>query len=271
MNRFFTASLVLLFSLPAVCGETMTAHDDLGREISLAQAARRILTLSPHATELVVAAGAGEQLVGIAAGAAQSGKLGALPRIGGPGSLDREALLALRPDLVIGWQSGNRAGDLDWIDRTGIALYRSEPASLRGIAESIRDIGLLSGTQAAAEESVRQFERGTSTACAHLPPQPAYVEIWEYPPMSVGGRHWINDVLLAAGYRNAFGDIDRGVFHIATEAALAQAHLPAVSTIRRHDGSRADHLADILSIPGPRLVEAIQLLCQRRIGSISDR
>ena len=83
--------------------------------------------------------------------------------------------------------------------------------------------------------------------------------------MTIGGRHWINDVLGAAGYRNVFAELDRGVFHIAPEAVLAYEDLPRISLNRPSGRGREDPLADLLARPGPGLAEAVQLLCHRRL------
>ena len=258
-------ALVLL--LVAQGSQALSVRDDLGMVVSLPDPAQRIVTLSPHATDLVMATGAADRLVGIAdTGEAPDG-LASLPRIGGHGGLDREALLALAPDLVIGWQSGNRASDLDWIAENGIALYRSEPASLQDISRTLRDIGTLSSTGAQAETAARQFEKAFDNApCGGLPLRPVYVVVWERPAMSVGGRHWINAVLAATSHRNVLAQRDQGVFHIASEAAMVHAPLAQISLVRRFDGSPLDRLADLLSRPGPRLADAVSLLCARRLS-----
>ncbi len=263
-----TIALLALSSATAVTPcRAERVEDDLGRQVSLQQPAKRILTLSPHATELVVAAGAGGHLAAVASGGTPGGVPDALPRIGGPGGVDREAVLALQPDLIVGWHSGNRAGDLEWITANGIALYLSEPRTLPDIAASIRDIGKLSDTRAKAEGAARRFEQAMRTPCADLKPVPVYLTVWERPPMTVGGRHWINAVLDAAGFRNGLAHIDRGVFPIAPEAERAYATLPRISLVRGGDGN--DVLADVLSRPGPRLTKAVQMLCEKRL-SLTD-
>lgn len=258
-------TLVLL--LIAQGSQALSVRDDLGTIVSLPAPAQRIVTLSPHATDLVMATGASGRLVGIPGSGTAPDELASLPRIGGHGGLDREALLALAPDLVIGWQSGNRASDLDWIADNGIALYRSEPSSLQDISRTLREIGTLSGTGAQAETAARQFEKAFDNApCGGLPPQPVYVVVWERPAMSVGGRHWINAVLAATSYRNVLAQRDQGVFHIASESAMVHAPLAQISLVRRFDGSPLDRLADLLSRPGPRLADAVGLLCARRLS-----
>lgn len=250
----------------AIAGDDATAvRDDLGRPVALAAPARRIVTLAPHATELALAAGAADRLVGIAPGGDAPAALRRLPRIGGPGALDREALLALRPHLVIAWQTGNRAADLDWIQASGIAVYRSEPRSLADIAAAIRAIGRLTGREVTATRAAAAFERGLQTPCAGLPRLPIYVVIWDRPPMSVGGRHWLNALLHSAGYRNTFEAVGRGVFRVAAEAVLARGGLPRLDLVRKSDPASADRLAEMASRPGPGLAEAARLLCRRRL------
>ena len=240
------------------------ANDDLGRQIELPQAAQRIVSLAPHATELVIAAGLERALVGIAGGGEPPARLNELPRIGAAGALDREALMALQPDLVIGWYSGNRSSDLAWIDRSGTALYLSEPSSLQHIAESIRALGTLGGHEHIAARNAAEFEQSIKTDCADLPLREIYIQVWDRPSMTIGGKHWINAALSAAGYRNRFANEPRGAFAVADEAAFASRQLPRVSLIRTFDNSPRDRLAKLLSMPGPKIGEAIKILCQRR-------
>ena len=239
--------------------------DDTNMPVTVVDDPHRVVTLSPHATELAIAAGLGGRLVAISRGGDVPPDYDRLPRLGGAGPLDRERLLTLRPDLVIAWQSGNRAQDLAWLERIGVAVYRSEPASLQQLADSIRRLGRLGGDVEKARKAAEQFERQTRTPCAGLPPRSLLVMIWDRPAMTVGGRHWLNSVLDAAGFRNRFADEPRGVFVLADEARLAEDGLPQISLVRRFDGSTADWLADRLSVPGPGLADAVQHLCRWRL------
>ena len=268
-HRLAWLLLGAMLGLPAQ-GWCRQVNDDLGRPVALAQAAQRIVTLAPHATELVLAAGGGDRLVGVAAGGGNPPSIAALPRVGGPGALDREQLLSLRPDLVIAWQSGNRASDLEWIERIGIALYLSEPRSLRDIASTIRAIGRLADHSPTAEQAALRFEQSLVTPCAQRPPLPAYIEVWDRPAMTIGGNHWINDVLRHSGYRNVFGHIARGVFAIADEARYAARSAMRISLLPGLAGSADSRLADLLSRPTPGLAVAIELLCARRL-EITDK
>ncbi|MCB1801710.1 MAG: ABC transporter substrate-binding protein [Gammaproteobacteria bacterium] len=237
--------------------------DDAGRTLELHAPAKRIVTLAPHAAELVVAAGAGAGLAGISAASNVEGVPAGLPVIGGPGALDRERLLALRPDLVIAWQSGNRAADIAWLERIDVPLFISEPRNLRDIERSIRAIGALAGSSERAQLRADTFAARVHAGCPENTPLPVYVEVWHRPRLTLGGDHWINDVLTRAGFRNVFAQVGRNVIALSDEAALAHAGLPRISLIRRFDGSADDHLAGLLSRPGPRLAEAIDILCRR--------
>jgi iron complex transport system substrate-binding protein len=258
------AVLCAALAMPAAADPGVV--DDTGREVVLPAPAKRIVTLAPHATELTVAAGAAGRLVAIAAGSPPPPGLAGLPRIGGAGPLDRETLLAIQPDLVIGWQSGNRAADLDWLMQRGVAVYRSEPHGLADVARSILAIGQLADTTAEAAMAAREFREAARTACAGLPPRPALVLVWEHPPMTVGGRHWMNSVLQAAGFRNHFAGVRAGTFQVGPEALLAAGRAHRLSLV---PGASDDPvLADLLSRPGPRLAAAVQRLCQRRLALV---
>lgn len=271
MNPARLLSLLLALFPVSTGAAALETVDDTGRTVRLAGTAERIVTLSPHATELVVAAGASARLVGIIDAGATPDGLAGLPRVGAAGAIDREAVLRLRPDLVIAWQSGNRAADIAWIEAMGIAVYRSEPRRLARIAAAIDAIGRLSGTPDPARRAAARFEQQVARGCRDMPQRPVYVEVWDRPTLSVGGRHWLNDVLAAAGLYNVFADVDRGVFPVQTEAVAANAAVLRISLRRGFDGSRADRLADLLARPGPQLGEAIGLLCeQRRITRASD-
>lgn len=258
--------LCAALALPAAAAGRVI--DDTGREVVMTAPAERIVTLAPHATELAVAAGATGRLVAIAAGSPPPPELAGLPRIGGAGPLDRETLLAVEPDLVIGWQSGNRAADLDWITERGIAVYRSEPRDLADVARSIRVIGQLADTGATAAVAAQDFLDASRTACSDLPARPALVLVWTQPPMTVGGRHWINPVLQAAGFRNHFAAVPVGTFQVGREALLGAGRAHRVSLV---PGASDDPLlVDLLSRPGPRLAAAVQRLCQRRLELVPE-
>ena len=98
------------FALAAMPGAAEILSTDAGGTlVRLAMPARRIVSLAPHLTELVYAAGAGERLVGNVDFGNYPAAAGRVSRVGSHDRIDLEAVVALRPDLVLGWRSGNPA------------------------------------------------------------------------------------------------------------------------------------------------------------------
>src|SRR5690606_7036341 len=99
--------------------------DDAGATITLEQPARRIVTLSPHAAELVHAAGGGEYLIGVSEFSDYPPAVKTLPSLGSSAALDIERILALKPDLIVAWSSGNSARQLARLKQMGFPVYQS--------------------------------------------------------------------------------------------------------------------------------------------------
>src|SRR5690606_1807855 len=91
----------------AAPAQALSVTDDGGQRITLAQPARRIVSLAPHATELLFAAGAGAHVVGVVEYSDYPPPARQLPQVGGAATFDVERIAALKPDLVVAWQSGN--------------------------------------------------------------------------------------------------------------------------------------------------------------------
>ena len=227
-------------------------------DLAVAAPALRVISLAPHTTELVIAAGGQSRLLAaVPADAQLPAHVRALSLSGG---LDREMILGLDPDLVIGWRSGNRPSDIAWLRSVGIRVYLSEPTDMAQIAADILAIGRLLGSETLAQAAARRFLQDSRPGCGHLPRQAAYIEVWDHPAMTIGGRHWLNDALSRAHLKNTFSDVMRPVFSVDRESLLAKAGLPVVSLRDGHPlGSR------LLGRPGPLLATAVQQLCKQRL------
>ncbi|BAN68536.1 helical backbone metal receptor [endosymbiont of unidentified scaly snail isolate Monju] len=229
-----------------------------------AMAGPRVVSLAPHTTELVIAAGGADLLVGAVPADRP------LPRRVAPlhsyGGIDRERLLALRPDLIVIWTSGTHPADLAWLRSLDVRLYASEPAGLDDIAGDIRALGRLLGTRETAEAAATRFLAAVNTPCATLPPRKVYIEIWPHPPLSLGGRHWLNDVLRHLGLHNTFAEVERAVFTPDPETLLLRAHLPHL-VLRDIPPAPGRLGSALLARPGPRLAEALPALCRQRLNA----
>jgi iron complex transport system substrate-binding protein len=237
-----------------------TLRDDINQPVEILPPATRVLTLSPHTTELLFAAGGADLLIAAPAHAADlPGHAVPIATLGG---IDREQVLALSPDLVLAWASGNRASDLAWLGAQGIRVYQSEPQNMRQIAQSIRAIGQLIGRPDAADEAAAEFLAQLEGACAERAVEEVYVSIWERPAMSVGGRHWLNDALAYAGLQNTYAAVARGVFAVERESLLSRSDLLQVAPQQARDSRNGRVSVEALSRPGPALAEGIARVCR---------
>ncbi len=197
--------------------------DDAGQQVVLQHPARRIVSLSPHITELLFAAGAGSSIVGVSAYSNYPPNAETLPRISDGGSLDMEAVLALQPDLVVAWQSGNPDRQVRRLQSLGMTVFLSEPRRLEDIAVTLRKLGELAATGTAAGAQAAAFEQrleGLRSRYARRPEVGVFYQVWENPLMTLNGEHLVSDVMQLCGGRNVFAALPALAPQIDIEAVL---------------------------------------------------
>lgn len=194
---------------PLSASADIRVRDYLGRAVVLEKPARRIVGLAPHIVENAWSAGAGEYLVAAVDYSDYPPAARQLPRVGGFNSFSVEAILALSPDLVISWVSGNGAEVVEQLARLDIPVYADEPGTLPDIARSIRDIGKLAGTSAQSDAVADRFLAGLKALENRYRATPeigVFYQVWNQPLQTVNGEHIITDVLKVCGARNIFAD-----------------------------------------------------------------
>lgn len=222
------AFLILITTLLALPGASTAAEivvrDDIGRELRLPGPAQRIVSLAPHITEVLFAAGAGEHIVGVVAYSDYPEAARHLPQVGGYSNIDMEAITALRPDLVIAWSSGNRSAHLDKLGALGIPVYVNEARSFEGVARSLEMFGRLAATEAAANTAASAFRARRDALAqryAGRPPVRMFYQVWAQPLMTINGKHLISDAIRLCGGINVFDDLAPLAPSIGVEAVLA--------------------------------------------------
>ena len=183
--------------------------DYLGRSLSFSKPIERVIALAPHIVENVYSAGAGETLVGAVDYSDYPASAKDLVRVGTISSFSLEAIVSLKPDLVIVWHSGRGANVLEKLEKIGIPTYASDPHSLLDVARSIRDYGALTGNADIAEASAKTFElKYRSLAALHQESEAVSVlyEVWNQPLQTLNNKHIISDVIRLCGGVNLFGD-----------------------------------------------------------------
>lgn len=243
-RRLIPLLWIALLPLPALA-EAIAVTDDLGREVRLAEPARRIVSLAPHVTELLYAAGAGARVVGAVSYSDYPEAAKALPRVGGYHKVDVEAVVALRPDLVVGWGEGNRPAERERLQAMGIAVFVNDPHSLDDIARSLERIGKLAGTSAIADAAATAFRArhaALKTRYADQTPVRMFYQVWHAPLMTVNGEHLISEVIRLCGGENVFSALPTLTPRIGLESVLAAD--PQAIVASGMDASRPEWLDD---------------------------
>jgi len=184
----------------------VTVQDDLGRTVTLAQPAQRVIALAPHIVEMVYAVGSGDKLVGAVSYSNYPEAAKALPQVGTYKDFSSEAVLRLQPDLVLAWSSGNTERVIKQLRALGIAVYVSEPRTLESIGVALEKIGVLTGAPKAtsARRSFDETLKDIRLRYAHQEPVSVFYQVWNSPLQTLNGQHMINDVIELCGGRNIF-------------------------------------------------------------------
>jgi iron complex transport system substrate-binding protein len=198
--------------------------DDRGVLLDVHTPPARVIVLSPHLAELVFAAGAGAQLAAVVRYSDYPEAAAKLPQVGDASRVDIERVLAIRPDLVLAWRSGNPAGDLARLEKLGIPLFVTEPRRLSDIGRLLRTLGTLAGTGATAERAAASFAHELESLRVRYSsraPVRVFYEIWHRPLLTVNGRHLISDVVKMCGGVNIFSDAPLLTPAVSLEAVIA--------------------------------------------------
>jgi iron complex transport system substrate-binding protein len=206
----FLACFAAIVSVAAA--QSISVADDRGRQVVLAAPAGRIVALAPSLAELAFAAGAGGRLVGVARFSDFPPAARDIPQVGDAARVDFERIVALKPDLVLAWKSGNSAADVARLESLGYPAFVSEPARLA-------DVPLPAAGKAAAEfEREIQALRGRYAKARTVR---VFYQIWHRPLLTVNGAHMISDVIALCGGENVFADVNQLTPSITLEAVIA--------------------------------------------------
>lgn len=284
--KIVLGSLALALAQQLFAGQTQhCAIDDGGHKLCLSSPAQRIATLSPGATELTFAAGAGAKVVAGVNHSDYPPEALTLPLVGNHTKIDLEALLALKPDLVVTWVTGNPPAQMDMLQALGLPLFAIEPRTFEGVSDVIERLSILTGTQQAGFAEAERFRMGIAAIAEQYrdaEPISVFYQVWETPLMTVNNQHLIGKVLQLCGGVNVFADMPRLVPRISTEVVLeADPHVILTGSVDGSADNQLDHWkkyskmsavannnlffvpASPISRPTPRLLEASRDTCQK--------
>ncbi len=278
-----TAIWLALAAIQSASASPVLVRDDRDRTVELAGPARRAVTLAPHATELVYAAGAGGFIVGSVLGSDYPPAARALPIIGDGTQPDAERVAAARPDLLIAWQPSAAEPLARVMDKLGVPVFYSDPLTLDAIPGAVERMGKLFGTEPVANAAAADMRARLAALQARYAgrrPVRVFVQAGLDPIYTLNNASIVSDALRLCGGVNVFGQAPIVAPQVTLEGVLAarpEAVLAGVS--RREDtqanlaawqamglpAARQGHVygvdADALFRPGPRLIDAAEALC----------
>ena len=278
---FLFGSVMLLVASSGTAA-SISVIDDAGMTVSMQQPARRIVTLSPHAAELIHAAGAGDYLVGVSEFSDYPPAVKTRASVGNSATLDIERILALKPDLIVAWTSGNSAKQLTRLRQMEFTVYQSEPRNFETIASSLERLSRLTGTEQVGKREALHFRQRWQELAARYqdrPPVRVFYQIWRAPLMTVNDQHLVSQALHLCGGQNVFGHLAHLAPAVSMESVL-QANPQAIITtgegendplgawrrLEQLDAVKHENLfllnADYIHRPTPRVLIGVQALCE---------
>ena len=281
----FLLPFLLALLLPALAQAQIKVVDDSGQTVTLARPAQRIISMSPHVTELLFAAGGGGRIVGALNYSDYPEAAKRIPIVGSNSAIDMEKVIALKPDLLVVWQSGNTERQLTQLRQLGIPMFYSEPVHMEQIATSITRLGTLLGTHRVAEGAASAFRLKLDALAARYgkrPPVRLFYQIWDKPLYTLNGKQIVSDAMRLCGGQNIFAGLQVKAPVVSIEAVL-QENPEAIFGGEQHDPADAGlniwkpyktmlavqrgnlfHLGgELLTRAGPRMADGAAELCEK--------
>lgn len=194
--------------------------DDLGRPVSIEKVPETIVSVSPACTEILFALGLGDKVAGDTTYCNYPDEAVQKPKIGSFTTPNLEAIIALKPDLVLA-TGGVQADILDRMGELGLTVYAVNAATFDGTVKDIRDIGEITGTSDQAQAIARDMEDraaavarevADSEAAGTARPKVFYEIFYENNVWTAGSGSVISDLISKAGGDN-IADVESGDYY----------------------------------------------------------
>jgi iron complex transport system substrate-binding protein len=271
--------------IPAATSDKIYAvEDDFGRAVSLETAPKRIISLAQSNTEIIYALGLGDTVVGVTSYDDYPEEVLEVEKIGDFNGIDLERIIELEPDLVINYGSGNEEENTR-LNEAGINYVGFMPESIDEVIDTINKIGKITG---AAEEAKVLTDNMVAKRDEILgkikdaKPKKVFYEIWHEPLMAAGPGSFMDELMTMAGGENIAKDADgeypqfdlEQLVERNPEVYLTSENMPEKTTeaiALRPGYENIDAIinsniyilnASIVSRPGPRIIEALELIAK---------
>ncbi len=276
--------LALAALLTAQAAAEITVVDDLGRTVRLARPAQRIVSLAPSLTETLFAIGAGDAVAGVTSYCTYPKEATQKPQVGGMINPSLEAIVALKPDLIVLSMEGNVREDFDRLTTLGAAVFVSNPRSLADIRTSIGQLGTLAGRSTDASRLATELAAAEADVVRGVsgPKVRTLLIVSIRPLIVVGGHTFLNELLETAGATNLAARFPSTYPTLSREAVVSEdpdlvlvtsevvadtrllfEEFPEWTSLKAAQRKRIYRIdADLVSRPGPRSVEALRMIAR---------
>ena len=285
-KAFCSYAIILLSGMffSALSWAEIKVQDDEGNLIVLQKPVNRIISLTPHITEILFSAGAGSKIIATVAYSDHPQAAKKIPRISGYPSMDIERIVSLKPDLVIVWASGNNREQIRKMSEMGLTVFISEPRKIIDIYKTIKRFGKLAGTNKIAAESAENFIKhyeSLKEKYSNRKKVKVFYQFWNKPLMTINGQHIISNIINLCGGNNVFSKLNSLTPIISIEAVIASR--TDVIVVGSNDERKSkwisewkpwlnlaavknNHLyfidPDLLNRMGPRILQGADRLCK---------
>ena len=266
--------------------------DDLGRTVTIPVKVTRVVSLAPNLTENIFAVGAGDRLVGVTTFCNYPEQAKEIAKIGDTMTPNMESIIALKPDVVFVSTASQIEAFMKTLETNGIAVYVTNPTNLRGIYENLTQFGIIFDTSTETQRTVNALKaryRQVSNKCD--PPNvefgwknPAdeplrvFVQISKEPLFTIGKDAFMNEIIEDSCGKSVTADVKSAYPKLSKETASALN--PEVIILSESDDNKEPNdafrnspavkngriykvNADLLSRPGPRLVDALEQIAKQ--------
>lgn len=271
----------LAASLPA--SAAISVKDDDGNTVTLQKPAQRVISLAPHITELLFAAGGSSHVVGVVEYSDFPEAAKKIAQVGSNRELDLERIMALKPDLIVVWRHGESERQIEMVRKLGIPMFHSEPQKLDDIPDDVARLGQLMGTEAAAGRTADQLRGQLADLRKRYASRPvvrSFYQVWDQPLYTLNGRHIITDALHLCSGENIFGKLPVTAPVVSVEAVLQENPEAIFATAEKNYGGvsmwkayptlaavRNGNLftidGNLLNRAGPRMIAGAAQLCEK--------
>lgn len=269
--------------LVAPLAAAVTVRDDAGQAVTLDKPALRVISMAPHITEVLFAAGGGSRIVGAVNYSDYPEAAKRIPRIGSNRAIDLERVISLKPDLIVAWMHNNAERQIEMVRKLGVPVFLSDPQKLDGIPDNVLRLGQLMGTEAVAGPAATELRRELASLRSRYAGRPAvrtFYQVWDKPLYTLSGRHIVTDALRLCGGENIFAQLKVTAPVVSVESVLQADPEAVIGTAEKNYGgvglwksyptlaaTRKGNLftvdGDLLNRAGPRMIAGTAVLCEK--------